>query len=142
MRYINFSSIFLILLLLIFAFLISFITLNIINLSNVPFLADSKAYIFSDFRATLLSLSLSFLFLITSRSSANIILTDKSEKRVLIYGAGSAGIQLASALKVSKEMQPIAFLDKNPSLHGTYLGGIKVLHPRKLEKLSLGGKVD
>ena len=41
-------------------------------------------------------------------------------------------VQLA---RVSKEMQPVAFIDSNPSLHGTYLGSIKVLHPKKLERL-------
>jgi FlaA1/EpsC-like NDP-sugar epimerase len=39
-------------------------------------------------------------------------------------------------------MQPIAFIDSNSSLHGTYLGGVKVLHPRKLEQFALRGKVD
>ena len=39
-------------------------------------------------------------------------------------------------------MQPVAFLDGNTSLHGTYLGGIKVLHPKKLERLVVRKKVD
>ena len=82
-------------------------------------------------------------FIITSRLVANFYLSDRiSEKRVVIYGAGSAGIQLAGALRVSKEMQPIAFIDINSSLHGTYLGGMKVLHPKKLEQLAKRGKVD
>ncbi|MAJ23816.1 MAG: polysaccharide biosynthesis protein [Candidatus Pelagibacter sp.] len=87
---------------------------------------------------------ITFSFLIvSSRLTAHFYLSDRiSEKRVVIYGAGSAGIQLASALRVSKEMQPIAFIDSNISLHGTYLGGIKVLHPKKLKRLSLSGKVD
>ena len=37
--------------------------------------------------------------------------------------------------RVSKEMEPIAFLDSNTSLHDTFVGGIKVLDPSKLEKL-------
>jgi FlaA1/EpsC-like NDP-sugar epimerase len=87
-------------------------------------------------------ITFSFL-IITSRLIAYLYLSDrKSEKKVAIYGAGSAGIQLASALRVSKEMQPVAFIDKNRSLHGTYLGGIKVLHPKKLQKLAQRGKVD
>ncbi len=87
-------------------------------------------------------ITFSFL-IITSRLIAYLYLSDtKSEKKVVIYGAGSAGIQLASALRVSKEMQPIAFIDKNRSLHGTYLGGIKVLHPKKLQKLAQREKVD
>ncbi len=87
---------------------------------------------------------ISFSFLITaSRLTANYFLRDrKSEKRVIIYGAGSAGIQLASALSVSKEMQPVAFIDQNPSLHGNFIRGIKVLHPKKLERLALRGSVD
>ena len=39
-------------------------------------------------------------------------------------------------------MEPVAFLDKNPSLQGTYLGGIKVLHPDMLKTLSLKDRVD
>ena len=88
--------------------------------------------------------SITFFFLvISSRFTAHFFLSNRrSEKRVVIYGAGSAGIQLASALRVSTEMQPIAFVDSNSSLHGTYLGGIKVLHPKKLERLSHKRKVD
>ena len=84
----------------------------------------------------------SFLAII-SRLVASLYLSRKDpDKRVVIYGAGSAGIQLANALRVSKEVQPIAFLDDNPSLHGTYLGGIKVLNPTRLERLSQRKKVD
>ena len=36
----------------------------------------------------------------------------------------------------------MAFIDSNSSLHGTYLGSIKVLHPKKLERLVLRGQVD
>ena len=39
-------------------------------------------------------------------------------------------------------MQPIAFLDSNKSLHGSYLGGIKVLNPDILEKYVRREKVD
>jgi len=80
---------------------------------------------------------------IGSRLIANIYLSNiNSEKNVVIYGAGSAGIQLANALRVSKEMQPVAFLDSNTALQGTYLGGLKILNPSKLKRLSLRGKVD
>ncbi len=85
-----------------------------------------------------------FTFLIfSSRLVANYFLSNKrSGKRVVIYGAGSAGIQLSRALRVSSEMEPIAFLDSNTSLQNTLLGGIKVLSPSKLEKLVKRGKVD
>ena len=32
-------------------------------------------------------------------------------------------------------MQPIAFIDANTSLQGTFIGDIKILHPKNLEKL-------
>ena len=83
------------------------------------------------------------ILLVSSRFIANLYFADNgAEKRVIIYGAGSAGIQLAGALRVSSEMQPIAFIDKNEALHNTFLGGLKVLHPRKLESLASLKKVD
>ena len=82
-------------------------------------------------------------FIFSSRLIANFFLNEKdSGKKVVIYGAGSAGIQLSMALRVSKEMEPIAFLDGNTSLHDTFLGGIKVLPPAKLDKLVKSGQVD
>jgi len=91
----------------------------------------------------ILSLFASLVFTVGLRLLAYVFFSNRTyDKRVIIYGAGSAGIQLAEALKVSEEMQPIAFLDKNPSLHNTYLGGIKILPPKKLRKLVLSNKVD
>ena len=85
----------------------------------------------------------SILLIVGSRLTANLYFSDNfAEKRVVIYGAGSAGIQLAGALRVSSEMQPIAFIDKNEALHNTFLGGLKVLHPKKLERLASKKKVD
>ena len=83
------------------------------------------------------------ILLVSSRLIANLYFSDSgAEKRVIIYGAGSAGIQLAGALRVSSEMQPIAFIDKNEALHNTFLGGLKVLHPKKLRSLASLKKVD
>ena len=91
----------------------------------------------------LLPLLLSMVLIFSSRILANYFFSKKkNEKRVIIYGAGSAGMQLARALSVSREMQPIAFVDSNPSLHNTYIGGIKVLHPERLLRLTQRGKVD
>lgn len=88
-------------------------------------------------------ITFSIIFIVGSRLFANYLLSEKNaEKRVVIYGAGSAGIQLAGALRVSKEMQPVAFIDNNKYLQGTYIGGIKVLHPKRLDKLILKGNID
>lgn len=54
---------------------------------------------------------------------------------VAIYGAGAAGIQLASALHRSREARPVCFFDDNPNLQGLLIGGLPVHAPSKLEKL-------
>ncbi|WP_296059188.1 nucleoside-diphosphate sugar epimerase/dehydratase [uncultured Amphritea sp.] len=47
-------------------------------------------------------------------------------ERVLIYGAGSAGRQLATALAGSTEFVAVAFVDDDKSLHGMDINGIRV----------------
>jgi FlaA1/EpsC-like NDP-sugar epimerase len=63
----------------------------------------------------------SIILIIGSRLVAHAYFsTALGESRVIIYGAGSAGIQLATALKISQEMHPIAFIDKDKSLQNSY----------------------
>lgn len=91
----------------------------------------------------LVGLLCSIVLVVGSRIYANFLFSSRnSEKRVVIYGAGSAGIQLAEGLKVSPEMQPIAFFDSNLSLENTYLGGIKILNPKKLQRFIKRKKID
>lgn len=56
---------------------------------------------------------------------------------VAIFGAGSAGIQLVSALRQSKEIRPVAIFDDNPSLHGLLVAGLKVENPSSLAAFSI-----
>jgi FlaA1/EpsC-like NDP-sugar epimerase len=46
----------------------------------------------------------------------------------LIYGAGSAGRQIAAAIAHSREMKLVGFLDDNPALQGKVMNGVKI-HP-------------
>ncbi len=85
----------------------------------------------------------SIILITASRILAHVYFTEVIiESRVVIYGAGSAGIQLASALKVSQEMHPIAFIDQDKTLHNSYVGGLKILPPSSLQKLIRKNKVD
>ena len=52
--------------------------------------------------------------------------------RVLIYGAGSAGRQLAAALKTSPEVVVVGYLDDDERLHGHVLDGHKIFNPEAL----------
>jgi FlaA1/EpsC-like NDP-sugar epimerase len=45
---------------------------------------------------------------------------------VLIYGAGSAGRQLATALSESTTIKAAGFIDDDHNLHGSIIGGLKV----------------
>ncbi|MGB0360128.1 MAG: polysaccharide biosynthesis protein, partial [Endozoicomonas sp.] len=45
---------------------------------------------------------------------------------VLIYGAGSAGVQLAEALDKSREYRPVGFLDDSISLVGRMIAGKRI----------------
>lgn len=60
---------------------------------------------------------------------------------VVIYGAGAAGIQLATALKQSNEVRPYCFVDDNPSLKGMIVTGLKVHNPKILDDLVKKGVV-
>ncbi|HFE38477.1 MAG TPA: polysaccharide biosynthesis protein, partial [Gammaproteobacteria bacterium] len=52
--------------------------------------------------------------------------------RVVIYGAGSAGIQLATGLFSSQEFVVVAFVDDKSELQGNFIHGIRVYAPAAL----------
>jgi FlaA1/EpsC-like NDP-sugar epimerase len=52
--------------------------------------------------------------------------------QLLIYGAGSAGRQLAAAIAKSHEMRVVGFLDDDDRLHGHVLNGLPVYNPQDL----------
>jgi FlaA1/EpsC-like NDP-sugar epimerase len=58
-----------------------------------------------------------------------------STDRVIIYGAGSAGRQLATALESSSELSAVAFVDDNPALAGLEVHGLAIYPPEQLERL-------
>lgn len=55
--------------------------------------------------------------------------------RVLIYGAGSSGRQLAAAMNTSHELNVVGFLDDDESLYGTRINGLLVYRPDRLPAL-------
>jgi FlaA1/EpsC-like NDP-sugar epimerase len=55
--------------------------------------------------------------------------------RVLIYGAGNAGRQLAGAMANSHEMRVVGFLDDDDRLHGHVLNGLSIYSPADLPGL-------
>ena len=64
-----------------------------------------------------------------------------SKARVAIYGAGSAGVQLARALRDDGRYVPVAFVDADPALQGTVTCGVKVHPPATLARLIRGKRI-
>jgi FlaA1/EpsC-like NDP-sugar epimerase len=56
-------------------------------------------------------------------------------KNVIIYGAGTMGIQLLRALNETGQFNMVAFIDNSPSLAGQVVHGVKVLRPGKIGKV-------
>jgi FlaA1/EpsC-like NDP-sugar epimerase len=65
------------------------------------------------------------------------ILNRKSLPQVVIYGAGSAGRQLAAALANSRQMVVCAFVDDSKQLQGASLNGLPIHAPARLPELVL-----
>ncbi len=84
------------------------------------------------------------MFVATSRGLARLwlgeqyhqILKRASRPKVLIYGAGQTGRQLAMALANSPEMQLAGFLDDDDRLHGHVLNGLPIYAPDDLKELA------
>ncbi len=55
--------------------------------------------------------------------------------RVAVFGAGSAGIQLVSALRAGRELRPMAFVDDDPTLWGAVVAGLKVYRPDEVGRM-------
>ncbi len=77
-----------------------------------------------------------FLLLVgTSRAMARFWLTGRPAKsrqwegRLLIYGAGDAGVQTASALAVGQQFALLGFIDEDPSKVGRTINGLDIIGP-------------
>ncbi|MDN3652673.1 nucleoside-diphosphate sugar epimerase/dehydratase [Thalassotalea ponticola] len=70
----------------------------------------------------------------TVRSMANRSLA-RSKKRVIVYGAGGAGIQLVEALRNGAEYRAVAFIDDNTMLHGLSINSLTVYGADELPNL-------
>jgi len=68
------------------------------------------------------------------RSLVHRKLTQRKQK-VIIYGAGSSGRQLALALAQGNEYQPVAFVDDDSRKHGIIVQGLRIYGPSQLPAL-------
>ena len=57
-------------------------------------------------------------------------------RRVLIYGAGTTGTQLAAALRSHEGIDPVAFVDDNTALQGVQIAGLPVFTPARIAQIA------
>jgi FlaA1/EpsC-like NDP-sugar epimerase len=58
-----------------------------------------------------------------------------NRQKVAIYGAGSAGVQLAMGLLSGREYRPVAFIDEKKELAGTVIHNMHVFLPEQMEEM-------
>jgi FlaA1/EpsC-like NDP-sugar epimerase len=66
----------------------------------------------------------------------------QDQSRVLIYGAGATGRQLAAALRTDDRVFPIAFIDDNLAAQGTIIQGLTVYGPMAISRLIRSHTID
>ena len=73
-----------------------------------------------------------------SRLMARLLLRGSRQRadRVIIYGAGEAGVRLAQSLTSGQDFVPVCFVDDNEKLWGSVLNGLEVHPPRSLASLA------
>ncbi|MEQ6249390.1 nucleoside-diphosphate sugar epimerase/dehydratase [Sulfitobacter sp. HNIBRBA3233] len=62
--------------------------------------------------------------------------------RVLIYGAGTTGMQLVSALRGHQSIQPVAFVDDNKGLQGMQVARLPVYSPARIAEVVKEKQID
>ncbi|MDZ4136029.1 MAG: polysaccharide biosynthesis protein, partial [Paracoccaceae bacterium] len=62
--------------------------------------------------------------------------------RVVIYGAGRTGMQLAAALQMHDSIFPVAFVDDDPALHSMTVGGLRIFAADSIGSLAQDMKLN
>lgn len=111
--------------------LIYIIIITIIGISGIPRSIGLLQPIVLFFAITGSRLGIRYLFFSINQSNKNSF----SLPYALIYGAGNAGRQLASALESSNEMKLVGFVDDDIELHNRVLLGKNVYSSYDLKKV-------
>ncbi len=82
---------------------------------------------------------LALVWVSATRLIARWLLTpfDVDSTRVVIYGAGDAGLRLAMALAPGRQFVLLAYVDEKRALQGTLMNGVPVISPGELQNFIL-----
>ncbi len=68
-------------------------------------------------------------------SSAPIEIRQPFRAHVAIYGAGAAGNQLLTALRMGRDMRPVAFVDDDKGIIDRVIAGLRVYSPGQIDRM-------
>lgn len=71
-----------------------------------------------------------------------VLRTGQRATRVMIYGAGSTGVQLAAALHGHARIRAVAFADDSHALQGLTMAGLRVYAPERIAALARDLQID
>src|SRR5262249_6907732 len=116
---------------------IGMVSLALLTLRVLPFQSSSAAswlrlplgVIFLEGTLSLIgSLAIrSLRCILYSRQQRALVSSGRSVKRVLLYGAGRAGIMLHKELQTSRSFDVIGFVDDDPRKAGSTISGVRVV---------------
>ena len=76
-----------------------------------------------------------FALIAAGRLWARAVLKKSVGVPVAVYGAGSEGVQLTTALQHGIEYRPVVFLDDDPGLQGSEVANLRVYPPSQFQQL-------
>ena len=97
-------------------------------------LMDDGAFAFSLIMVNFFTL----MFLLTAtRLLARwyLVTRNKSQKNIIIYGAGKAGFQISNAISALDDYRIVAFIDDDPELKNTRISDIQVFHSAEIKEV-------
>ncbi len=71
-----------------------------------------------------------------------VLRSEQPRCRVIIYGAGTTGMQLAAALKSHDSIVPVAFVDDSQSLQSLTIAGLRVHAPERISVMAKKRQID
>ena len=116
--------------------LIAFVIL--ININSYYFAFKDLLFLYLILSSLICFYRLIFRYLL----KLNAIFSKKNFTNVVIYGAGGAGVQLLSSLRVQNLIKVIAFVDDDQKLWGLEIDDIKIYPPKYLEDKSNKKNID
>lgn len=116
----------------------------------IALLAVTMSYFLDFWTPRSISLIYGMMFFLFANASRLLIQTalnlldfvDLRQEPVAIYGAGTAGIRLASMLRQSSDMRPVVFVDDNRALKGLIIAGLRVRRPSALRRMAELGRIN